>query len=82
MRRWIVVSWIAAVSLVVGGLWARAQVPLPNVATPPTIFSGGDVGFRVERWEGDTPIGRWVVRSKGQWVEPKAMMGARRLTSQ
>jgi hypothetical protein len=79
------------------GFWAHAQgqppngprvVPSPQVAPPfgqenknPTVISGGDVGFRVDRWEGNTPIGRWVVRSDGKWVEPKTIGGIRRLTS-
>ena len=81
MRQRIVVIAVAAVILVAGGLWARAQVQPPTIAPTPTVFSGADVGFRVERWDGDTPIGRWVVRSKGQWVEPRTTMGPRRLTS-
>jgi len=80
MRQRIVVITIAAVVLVAGGLWARAQVQPPNVATS-TILSGADVGFRIERWDGETPVGRWVVRSKGEWIEPRTSMGPRRLTS-
>ena len=80
MRQRIVIIAFAAVILIAGGLWARAQVQPPTTPAP-TIISGGDVGFRVERWEGDTPVGRWVVRSKGQWVEPRTTMGPRRLTS-
>ena len=80
MRQRIVVISMALVILVGGGLWARAQVQAPNASTP-TILSGADVGFRIERWEGDTPVGRWVVRSNGQWVEPRTTMGPRRLTS-
>lgn len=80
MRQWIVGIAVAAVILVGGGLWARAQVQPPNASTP-TIFSGGDVGFRVERWDGDTPVGRWVVRNNGQWVEPRTSVGTRRVTS-
>ena len=79
MRRYIAVGLMLA-AVCIAGVWARAQVQPPNPSTP-TILSGGDVGFRVERWEGDTPIGRWVVRSKGQWIEPRTTMGPRRLTS-
>ena len=76
-QRIVVVAAVAVI--LIGGLWARAQVQ-PNVPAL-TVLSGGDVGFRVERWEGDTPVGRWVVRNNGQWVEPKTTMGARRLSS-
>jgi hypothetical protein len=80
MRQWKAVIAVAAVILFGGGFWVRAQVQ-PPVGSTPTIFSGADVGFRVERWEGDTPVGRWVVRNGGKWIEPKTTMGTRRLTS-
>ena len=79
MRRYIAAGLVLA-TVCIAGVWARAQAQPPNPSTP-TIFSGNDVGFKVERWEGDTPIGRWVVRSKGQWVEPRTTMGTRRLTT-
>jgi hypothetical protein len=97
MRYRIGLALVSAVILVGGGFWAQAQqtppngprvLPGPRVAPPPgqdsqnpTVISGGDVGFRVERWEGETPVGRWVVRSEGKWVEPRTTMGPRRLTS-
>jgi len=91
MRKWIGVSVVSAAMLVGGGIWARAQNPRILPAPPssqgplppdaPEILSGSDVGFRVSGWEGDTPVGRWVVRSNGKWVEPKTMGGLRRLTS-
>ena len=97
MRHRIGLALVSAVILAGGGFWVHAQVqqpnaprvlPSPQVAPPfgqenqnPTVISGGDVGFRVERWEGDTPVGRWVVRSAGKWIEPRTTMGARRLTS-
>jgi hypothetical protein len=88
---------LAATLIIGFGFWARAQgqppegprvLPSPRVApTPgpesqsPTVISGNDIGFRVERWEGDTPVGRWVVRKDGKWVEPRTTMAPRRLTS-
>jgi len=81
MRKYVAAGLVTAI-VFIAGLWVRAQVAqLPNVSAPPTIISGADVGFRVERWDGDTPLGRWVVRSKGQWVEPRTTMSPRRLTS-
>jgi hypothetical protein len=95
MRKYIgLVLVLAAIFMV--GFWAHAQaqaptprvLPGPQVAPPfgqekqsPTVISGADVGFRVDRWEGDMPVGRWVVRSDGKWVEPRTTMGPRRLTS-
>jgi hypothetical protein len=81
MRQWIAVISVAVAILTGGVLWARAQVQ-PASPTQPTIFSGGDVGFRVDRWEGDTPIGRWVVRREGKWLEPKTSVRTHRVTSQ
>jgi hypothetical protein len=80
MRQWIAVIVVAVVVLTGGAFWARAQVQPPTVPAP-TIVSGADIGFRVDRWEGDTPIGRWVIRKDGKWVEPRTTMGTRRLTS-
>jgi hypothetical protein len=89
MRKWIGVGIISAASLIGGGLWAHAQVQVPNtprpapgeIRQPPQILSGAEMGFRVDGWEGDTPIGRWVVRTDGKWVEPKVTGGVRKLNA-
>ena len=39
-------------------------------ARSPVILSGSDVGFRVESYSGETPVGRVVVRIDGEWVDP------------
>jgi hypothetical protein len=55
------VIWLA--SLVGIGVWAQTQ-------PEQRVFSGGDLGFRVERLQGDgTPVGKLVVRTNGRWVE-------------
>ena len=46
---------------------ARAYVPLPE----PKVFTGADVGFRVEGMYGDMPPGSVVVRVNGEWVEAR-----------
>lgn len=68
--------------LVVGGLlaatvgWATAQTfgqggrPLQPVQNP-VVLSGNDVGFRVEAYDGTTPVGKLVVKVDGQWVETR-----------
>ena len=76
LRNWIGVSLIWVASLVATGVWAHAQAPqsLPLVPLPmPIIVSGTDIGFRVEGRRGDTPVGRFVIRSSasGQWAEPE-----------
>jgi hypothetical protein len=79
MRRYVAAGLVMAIVFVAGFL-VRAQVQPPN-ASNPTVLSGADIGFRIERWEGDTPVGRWVVRNRGAWVEPKTSVGTRRVTS-
>jgi hypothetical protein len=74
------------------GRWTHAQAPIPapNVQPPPgvqpqiqgfDIISGSDIGFRVDRYRGRTPVGTLVVRVNGQWVEPESTMALKRLTS-
>jgi hypothetical protein len=90
MRKWIGIGVISAATLIGGGIWAHAQqvLPSPRVApptptqTPPQIISGADFGFRVDSVAVDgTPVGRIVVRQKGQWVEVMLSGGIRRLTA-
>jgi hypothetical protein len=46
---------------------ARAYVPLPE----PRVFTGADVGFRLEGMHGDLPTGSVVIRINDRWVEAK-----------
>lgn len=64
------------------GRWTHAQAPAPPPAQSqaPTVISGSDIGFRVDKQKGNTPVGTLVVRIKGQWVEPEFAMGIRPLT--
>jgi len=55
----------------------RPDVPL----TAPTILSGPDIGFRVESWRGDTPIGKLIVKVDGKWVEVEFASGFKRTTT-
>jgi hypothetical protein len=82
MRKRIALSLMVAAILVGVGIWVHAQVQLPTPGdSNQTVISGADIGFRVDRWEGKTPVGRWVVRSDGKWIEPRTTGGIRRLTS-
>jgi hypothetical protein len=90
MRKWIGVG-LVSVAVIAGGLWAHAQVQLPNgprpapgeVRQPPQIISGADIGFRVDGVAPDgKPVGRLVVHQRGEWVEVTlAGTGVRRLTA-
>jgi hypothetical protein len=78
LRDWrVIVLW--ALSLVLAGLLtASAQVPPLQrnpgalVLASPTILTGDDVGFRLERVRDGIPVGRVVIRVDGRWVEPQA----------
>ncbi len=90
MRKWIGVSIVSTVTLIASGLWAHAQQVLPNnprlnppaALQPAQIISGADIGFRVDSISPDgAPVGRLVVRQKGQWVEVTLAGSARRLAA-
>ena len=76
-------AFLFAAMTVGNGVHAQVQVPPPLAPGPrPTVLSGSDVGFRVDRWKGDLPVGRWVVRVDGRWIEPEASWGGvQRLTT-
>ena len=67
--------------------WAFGQAPQfgqdPQTQTP-TIISGNDVGFRVDRQTTERVgklTGTWVVRVNGQWIEPEPLRASRPLSS-
>jgi hypothetical protein len=48
----------------------RAERPGSNLLTVgPTVVSGSDVGFRIERTQDGIPVGKVVVRVDGRWVD-------------
>lgn len=52
--------------------------PLPT----PRVMSGADVGFRIEGTNGSgTPVGTWVIRVNGEWLETAVVPVARRATN-
>jgi hypothetical protein len=81
-RATVVVLWL--VSMFIAGVLGYAQTPLPPRAPrstePPTVISGNDLGFRVDARKGNTPLGRFVVRVDGQWVEIEESASVRRVT--
>ena len=74
--RRVLVLWALSLGIV-GVLTAAAQIPAPTInpqtflLDSPTILSGDDVGFRLERVRDGVPVGRVVVRVDGRWVEPQ-----------
>jgi hypothetical protein len=88
LRRFVVMLVLGTVFAT--GPWTHAQAPAPPFpqrplvqpqAPPPTIISGNDIGFRIDRYNGETPVGTWVVRLNGQWVEPSYSASMKRVTS-
>jgi len=73
-RHWtLAILW--ALSLVaVGVISASAQTPrgrpgVSLVTEAPTVVSGNDIGFRIERTQNGIPVGKIVVRVDGRWVD-------------
>jgi len=71
IRARLVVAFLWMASLVAVAAAAREQttqvVPLDS-----KILSGGDIGFRVESMHGNVPVGTFVIRWNGQWIEPRS----------
>jgi hypothetical protein len=80
MPRWWKLTLLWVLSLVlVSALTAAAQAQRgqPTLADSwilqsPTILTGADLGFRLERVREGVPVGQVVVRIDGRWVEPQA----------
>jgi hypothetical protein len=75
---------IGVVVLIVVALWAatqlHAQLPPALTLVQPTIVTGPDVGFRVERVERGIPVGTLVVKVDGKWVDAQFSGGVVRAT--
>lgn len=71
-RTLVVAAWLLS-------LWTVAAIgQTPRVTTPEwtpapdKIFSGSEIGFRVDRLDGTIPVGTFMVRVNGRWVEVEA----------
>jgi hypothetical protein len=89
VRKHLVIIGLWVASVLATGFWVHAQTPLPprerrpapSQAEPtPTVITGNDLGFRIESRKGGTPVGRFVVRINGQWVDVEESVGVKRLT--
>ena len=74
MRHWkLVVVWglslLAASAISASAQAQRGELGFTLVTEVPTVVSGSDVGFRIERTQNGIPIGRLVVRIDGRWVD-------------
>ena len=77
-RHWKLALLWALSLLAVGAISSSAQaqgpggrpgLPFNFLTESPTVVSGNDVGFRIERTQDGIPIGRLVVRVDGHWVD-------------
>lgn len=69
-------TFLFAVGLLAAGAWLHAQT---TSSSRPIVISGSDIGFQLEGREGDTPVGRLVIRVNGNWVEPQFARGIKPL---
>jgi hypothetical protein len=67
MKRRVLVGVLWVLSLLLVGTAARAQRAKPGTGEP-EVIAGPEIGFRVDRYNGLTPVGELVVRRNGQWV--------------
>jgi hypothetical protein len=77
-RHWkLALLWVLSL-LAVGAISSSAQAQRPGgrpglpfnfLTESPTVVSGNDVGFRIERTQDGIPVGRLVVRVEGHWVD-------------
>ena len=84
-------SKLVYVAILVGvfltGMFAHAQTS-PKVIEQTvvvqqsggTVIAGTDLGFRIERYKGSTPVGRLVARIDGKWVEVEDTIVVKKLT--
>jgi hypothetical protein len=77
----VAISWVLWLILV--GMFVSAEVPQtpPAAIQPPadqgrtnrkkspTVIAGNDLGFRVESTRNGVPVGQFVIRINGQWVD-------------
>jgi len=74
MTRALLTAGFATLTGAAGWLSAQTQNQ-PRPFASPMVVSGNDFGFRVEGQNGDTVIGKLVVRVNGQWVEARFQPG-------
>lgn len=76
-RHWkLAILWalsLVAVSMISSAAQSQRGTLGFNFLTElPTVISGNDVGFRIERTQDGIPVGRVVIRVNGTWVDTAA----------
>jgi hypothetical protein len=68
MKSRLIVAALWLLSLLgVAAATTAAQRTFPPLREP-DVISGAEIGFRVDRYNGETPVGELVVRRNGKWV--------------
>jgi len=85
MLRWIAL-WLVSLAAVAGftTTFMGAQAPSPAqqlggslITESPTVVSGNDIGFRIERTQNGIAVGKLVVRVDGRWVDTDMAISGR-----
>lgn len=79
MRKWMAL-WVASL-IAVAAFTSAAMLAQTRLSEQfYRVVSGSDVGFRIEGTDAaGKPVGRWMVRFKGEWVELGTQPITRRL---
>jgi hypothetical protein len=75
----VVILWALSLTIVVA--FAQTQKKAKPTPPAPMIFSGNDIGFRVQGDRGDHVVGTLVVKIDGEWVPAEPADGVKRLSS-
>jgi hypothetical protein len=69
MKMKLVVALVGTAALIASvAMTAHAQRLAAPVGRQPEVVSGSDVGFRIDHYNGETPVGELVVKRDGKWV--------------
>ena len=71
MKTRVAVALLCVLALLLTLATLRAQRPGPpghGEVAAGLVIAGPDVGFRVDRYDGSTPVGELVVKRDGKWV--------------
>lgn len=79
MRTWITLLLASLAVVIVASVAMFAQTRL--LERDYRMVSGNDIGFRVEGTDrSGRPVGTWMIRINGEWVEPSPDAILRRLS--
>jgi len=81
VRGLVVVAAVVAALFGAGALgYAYGQGAAMVTPVPPRVFSGAEIGFRMDGRRGATPTGTLVIRQDGEWVEVAFSGGLKLIT--